>query len=79
MNITISMNGKTTKIAFKQRNGILNRINTIAMKESGKKSGRVKVNYGKGFENQFEFSNIDDLKRKLIPCLEKELLEYVNG
>lgn len=78
MKISINMNGKTSVISFKKRNGILNRINTLAIKEKGEVQGRVKVSYGGGFDNQFEFSSAADLKRKLTPCIERELLEYLN-
>jgi len=65
-------------ISFKRRNGILNKVNTLAIKENGKIHGRVKVTYGKGFDNQFDFNSLNDLKKKLMPCLEKELLEMFN-
>ena len=79
MKIFIEINGKKNTIVFKQRNGVLNRINTLAMKETGKVQGRAKVSYGKGFDNQFDFTSVNDLKKKLVPCLEKELLRFVNG
>lgn len=78
MKIYINYNGKVSKITFKQRNGIFNRLNTLAIKENGKMTGHVKVDYGKGFDNQFDFSGIKDLKNKLTPCLEKELLRFLN-
>ena len=79
MKIFIEINGKMNIITFKQRNGVLNRINALSMKEKGNVQGRAKVSYGKGFDNQFEFTTANDLKNKLTPCLEKELLRFVNG
>lgn len=79
MKIFIEINGKKTTIMFKQRNGVLNRINTLVMKETGKVQGRVKVSYGKGFYNHFDFTSVNDLKEKLVPCIEKELLRSVDG
>ena len=36
MKIFIEINGKKNTIVFKQRNGVLNRVNTLVMKETGK-------------------------------------------
>lgn len=78
MKITINYNGKTATLSFKQRQGVFNRINTLALKENGDINGTLKVDYGKKITNEFSFENYHDLKKKLMPCLEKELLRFIS-
>lgn len=38
-------------------------------------SGSAIVEYGKGFNSSFDFDGEEDLLHKLLPCIEKELLD----
>lgn len=37
--------------------------------------GEARVEYGNGFNNSFDFDGEEDLLHKLLPCIEKELLD----
>lgn len=79
MKVTINYNDKTAVLTLKQRQGILNKVNALMSKESSPVSGTARVDYGKRMTNEFDFDGHHDLKKKLAPCLERELLEFLNG
>ena len=47
---------------------------SLRKKEDGYHAGTARVTYKPGYYNELEFDGIDDLKHKLWPCLERELV-----
>lgn len=70
INLDDGMTKYTSNVSKRKFGGILTNLQA----QNGSMAGSAFVEYAKGYRNSFDFSDLNDLKQKMDPCLEKELM-----
>lgn len=77
MKITLTINGQTHKYSSRGLAWLNYEIALCWKSVELNSAGSCIVNYGKGYTNEFEFSNYDDFYDKYKPCIEPQLLKDI--
>lgn len=74
MRVTLQINDKTynytTSISKRKMTGAISRLE----RENANLKGTCTVHYKGQYNNEFDFDSPDDLRTKLWPCLEEDLI-----
>lgn len=62
-----------TYSSFTSKRKVVN-VATIKNAENGKFEGTFIIKYTKDLYNEFDFKDLKEFENKLLPCIEKELL-----
>ena len=77
MKLKLKINGKTMVYSSFGKRKVLGLVATMSSKEEGIIEGTVRVEYGGGDYNEFSFIGSDDYRKKLGPCIDDSLMDYL--
>ena len=79
MRVTLKINDKTYNYTSSVSKRKIGEAISRLQRENGRLSGECTVQYAKQYKTEFSFSDENDLRNKLMPCLEKELVDDFTG
>ena len=75
MRVKLILDGKLVRNLSNPSKRRVSQIITLANEKIGSLNGTCTVTYKPGFYNEFEFNSTEELRSKLRPCLEDDLIK----
>lgn len=77
MKITLVVDGKTTTYRSFSKRKASGLVTTMSSRKGGIIEGHARVEYRRGEYNEFDFVGDKDYRKKIAPCIEDSLMDYL--